>query len=132
MMKTLLVAPVLFAAACATDTTYPDQAEAPTTPVATTPIATAGDKLVIATGGTAGFAIADSTSVGLDGDASSGYAVEPAGDVWPNMKAPVYYVRALGGATLGSFEIQTNRGIASGLVESADLATASIVPADYQ
>lgn len=127
MTKTLLLAPVL-AAACM-DPSYPEPRDLPTTPVATTPVAAGA--AVIASGGTQGFAIADPTSIGVDGQASDGYQVEPAGNVWPNMVEPVYYVRAFGPG-LGSFEIATNHGIASGLVESADLAGVAIVPADYE
>ena len=55
MTKTLLVAPIPFAAACADS--YPSLPEAPTTPVDTAlSIARAGDAdVVIATGGTQGF-----------------------------------------------------------------------------
>jgi hypothetical protein len=131
MTKSMLVLPILFAAACV-DSTYPELQEAPTTPVETTQVATAGNApVVIATGGTQGFAIDDAASIGLEGNASDGYQVEPAGNAWPNMTKPLYWVRALR-AGLGSFEIITNKGIASGLVESSDVASVALVPADYQ
>jgi hypothetical protein len=128
--KALLVLPI-FAAACV-DPTYPELPEHPTTPVEITPVTNAGEApIVIATGGTQGFAIDDATSIGLAGDASDGYEVAPASRIWPNTVEPLYYVRAFE-TGLGSFEIITNHGIATGLVESADVASIAMVPADYQ
>jgi hypothetical protein len=129
--KSLLVLPALFAAACV-DPTYPELPETPDTPVETTQVARAGDApVVIATHGVQGFEIADPTSIGIDGLASDGYRVEPDGNVWPNMSKQLYWVRAQQ-AGVGTFEIITNQGIASGLVESADVANVALVPADYQ
>lgn len=131
MTKLALPAVVLPAvlAACV-DPVYPER-EVPTTPVEIEVTTRAGEgPLVIATGGTVELAIDDPTSVGLEGTASDGYRVEPAGLVWPNTRAPRYDVRALAPG-MGSFEIATNHGIATGLVESADLATVALVPADY-
>ena len=129
MSKSLLALP-LFAAACL-EPTYPELPETPTTPVETTQTARAGDaKVVIATGGVQGFAIDDRTSIGLEGFASDGYSVEPPKS-WPNLVEPLYHVRAHESG-LGSFEVITNHGIASGLVESAAIASIAIVPADYQ
>lgn len=129
MTKSLLLVPVL-AAACV-DPALPERPDAPTDPVDIAVTTRAGgDEVVIATGGIVELAIDDVTSVGLSGEATDGYRVEPAGLVWPNMKAPLYYVRAEAEGA-GSFEIATNHGIATGLVESADLATVALVPADY-
>jgi hypothetical protein len=110
------------------DPGYPELPEPPTTPIEIAPLA---PHAVIATGGVQGFAIDDATSIGLSGDASAGYRVEPAGKVWPNLVQPLYYVRAFESG-LGSFEIITNRGIATGLVESAEVASLALVPADYE
>lgn len=117
----------LLAAACM-DPTYPELSEPPTTPIEAAPVAPGH---AIALGGVQGFTIDDPTSVGLSGDASDGYQVEPAGRVWPNVVEPLYYVRALAPGH-GGFEIVTNHGIATGLVESAAVASVALVPADYQ
>src|SRR5687768_17312821 len=126
MSKSLLALP-LFVAACL-EPSYPELPEPPTTPVETTQTARAGSEpVVIATGGGQGIAIAERTSIGLEGLASDGYTVEPP-NAWPNLVEPLYLVRAHQSG-LGSFEIITNHGIASGLVESAALATITLVPA---
>lgn len=127
---TKLVLPIVLVTACVAPE-YPDAPTNPTTPVEIAPTAATDSEFVIATGGTLGFAIDDVTSIGLSGTASNGYQVEPHARVWPNTTQPLYYVRALAAGS-GWFEIATNRGIASGLVESADVAEVAIVPAGYE
>ncbi|HEU0032906.1 MAG TPA: hypothetical protein VFQ53_19875 [Kofleriaceae bacterium] len=130
MSRSSLVLPLALVAAC-TDAPA-DLPPDPTTPVDVTPVAQLpGDQLVIATGGAQGFAIDDALSVGYAGDATAGFTVEPDGAVWPNTRRPLYWVHAEAAAT-GSFEIATNHGIASGLVEAADLASVAFVPTSYQ
>jgi hypothetical protein len=127
MTKSLLALPLLVTACM--DTTYPEQRPTPTTPIDATPTATIEDN-VIATGGVQRFET-DKSAIGLEGFASDGYTVEPPRGIWPNLNAPVYDVRALESGT-GTFEIITSRGIATGIVESADIASIRAVPTDYQ
>lgn len=129
MSKTLLALPLL-AAACL-EPSYPEPRDTPTTPIEAIEAARVGTgPAVIATGGVQTFAI-EVPSIGLEGNASDGYAVEPPKGIWPNTIAPRYDVRAFE-TGVGSFEIITSQGIATGLVESADVASVRLVPADYQ
>lgn len=123
----LLVLP-LFAAACLAGEPPVDERPSPTTPIAFEATTAADGKLHVATGGAALVTIPD--TVGLAGEATSGFSVAPVGDVWPNLGAPSYLVRAEH-AGVGSFEIDTNRGIASGLVHAEDIAEVDLGPADY-
>jgi hypothetical protein len=129
MMKAALLATVL--AACASDGIDADHPD-PTTPVASTVTTTAGDTPVVARGGAMVVHVEDQTAIGLDGNASAGYVVEPYELVrWPNTISTDYWVRAEIAGT-GSYDIVTSKGIASGLVWSADLARVEILPARYQ
>lgn len=124
MTKALLVLPILLAA-CAE---APGELAAPTTaPLAFT---TLGDGSIVATGGYQVVAIADRAQAGLSATASDGYDVEPVGGAWPNMVSPEYHVRALAAGS-GAFAIATSHGIASGILESADVARIALVPVDY-
>lgn len=129
MMKAALFATVL--AACADDgidAAHPD----PTTPIASTVTTTAGATPVVARGGAMVVHVVDQTAIGLDGNASAGYAVEPyERAAWPNTISTDYWVRATIAGT-GSYDIVTSKGIASGLVWSADLARVAILPARYE
>ncbi len=127
MTKSLLLLPLLVAA-CVDE--YRELPADPTTPVETRPLE-AGDAAIIATGGTQGFAIDDPLSVGLSGETTGDFEIETADHVWPNTRKPEYFVRALASG-VGSFEIFTNRGIASGSVESAAVANVTLVPASYE
>ena len=121
MMKTLLVLPVLLAA-CADSTPTANLSDTPSNPVAFQELHAGAAPAAIATGGIQVITIPDDpNSVGWSGTASGGFAVEPFGDVWPNMVKPEYHVRALGDDT-GTFSIQTDHGIASGTVTSAEVA----------
>ncbi len=124
MTKALLVLPVLVAACAEAPTALPPPTGAP---IAFTVL---GNPQVVATGGYQTVTIGDVAEAGLSGTASDGYAVEPYGDVWPNMQKPEYHVRALAAGT-GTFSIATSHGVASGGIESADVARIALVPVDY-
>ena len=134
-MSKAAVAPFLvtvLVAAC-TDEPIGVQPDSPTTPIAAVPTTTVeGHKLVVATGGAASVAIADTASIGLSGEATPGFAVEPYElDRWPNTISPEYLIRAyVAGA--GAYEIVTSKGIATGLVHSADVAKVALLPARYE
>ena len=119
------VALLVLVAACA-------DAPNPLPPTTTAPISftVLGNPQIIATGGYQTVTIDDASQAGLSGTASDGYDVEPFGDVWPNMIKPEYHVRALAAGT-GTFAIATSKGVASGTVESADVARIALVPIDY-
>ncbi len=131
MTKAALLASVLLTA-CATDGIDAPVPE-PTTPIAAEPATVVdGAEIVVATGGALAVRIPDKTSIGLAGNASAGYAVEPyERNLWPNTISPEYWVRA-NVAGEGSYEIVTSKGIATGLVKSADLAQIALVPAAYE
>lgn len=130
MMKAALLATVL--AACATDGIDAEH-ETPTTPLAATATTTvAGHDIVVATGGALAVRVEDKASIGLSGSASRGFAVEPYEiDRWPNTISPEYFVRANVAGT-GSYEIVTSKGIATGVVRSAEIAKVALVPAHYE
>ena len=120
MLKSLLVLPVLLVA-CTEATPYVDLTDSPSNPVAFDQLEVDDAPAAIATGGVQVISIAnDPVVVGWSGNASAGFEVEPDGDIWPNTRAPVYRVRALGEGP-GTFSIQTNDGIASGAVTAAEL-----------
>lgn len=121
MMTKLLVLPVLLVA-CADSTPTVDLSDSPSNPVAFDELHAGAAPAAIATGGIQVVTIPnDPNSVGWSGTASGGFAVEPFGDTWPNMVKPEYHVRALAAGT-GTFSIQTDHGIASGTVTSAEVA----------
>jgi hypothetical protein len=127
MMKSLLLVPVLVAA-CADAPSYPVPSDSPSTPVAFDQLRVDGADAPIATGGIQVISIPDPTSVGWSGQASSGFAVEPYASVWPETQKPEYHVVALADGS-GTFSIQTQHGIASGQVTSADVARVDAQPA---
>jgi hypothetical protein len=130
MMKAAAIASLVFATACV-DGIGEEPAD-PTTPLTATVLSgVPGHKLVIATGGAATLRIEDKRALGLEGNASQGYAVTPTnGNVWPHI-AFDYFVHAnVSGA--GSYEIITSRGIATGLVHSAPIATTKLLPFRYE
>jgi len=121
MLKSLLLVPVLVAA-CADAPTYNVPTDTPSNPIAFDQLQAGTAPAMIATGGVQVISIPnDPNSVGWSGTASAGYAVEPYADIWPNTRKPEYHVRALGDGT-GTFSIQTDHGIASGSVTSAEVA----------
>ncbi|MDQ3339301.1 MAG: hypothetical protein M4D80_29405 [Myxococcota bacterium] len=130
MLKAALLVTVL--AACATEGIGAEH-ETPTTPLsATTMTSVSGHDVIVATGGALAVRLEDKTSIGLSGSASQGFAVEPYElDRWPNTISPEYWVRA-NVAGVGSYEIVTSKGIATGLVHSADIARVTLVPAHYE
>jgi hypothetical protein len=118
-------------AACATDGVGAEH-PVPTTPVASTVTTTAGETPVVARGGAMVVHVEDQTAIGLDGNASAGFVVEPYELArWPNTISTDYWVRAEIAGT-GSYDIVTSKGIATGPVWSADLARVAILPARYQ
>src|SRR5690242_17275428 len=120
MTKSLLVLPLLLAA-CTDATPTVDLSDSPSTPVAFDQLEVDGAPAAIAIGGVQVISIPnDPLSVGWSGRASTGFDVEPYGDIWPNTRAPVYRVRALADSA-GTFAIQTDHGIASGAVTGAEL-----------
>ena len=123
---------VMFLAACAADGIEAEHAT-PTTPLVATVTSTAdGAKPIVATGGALAVRIEDTAAIGLEGNASAGYRVEPFEiDRWPNTISPEYWVRA-NVSGMGSYEIVTSKGIASGVVHSADIASVALVPAAYE
>jgi hypothetical protein len=128
MLKAAAFATVLAACADGVGPEHPD----PTTPVASTVTTTVGDTPVVARGGAMVVHVDDPTAIGLDGNASAGYVVEPYELArWPNTISVDYWVRAQI-AGMGSYDIVTSKGIASGLVWSADLAHVAILPARYE
>lgn len=130
MTKASLLVSVL--AACTTEG-LPAEHEAPTTPVASKAItAVEGHEIVVATGGALAVHVVDQASIGLEGNASDGYEVEPYEvDRWPQTISTDYFVRAHV-AGMGSYEIVTSKGIATGIVKSADVARVELVPASYE
>jgi hypothetical protein len=131
MTKAALLLTVL-AAAC-TDDPIAEQRETPTTPIPARPTASVeGHALIVATGGAAAVVIEDRAAIGFSGDATPGYAVEPYElDRWPNTISPEYWIRAHVAGT-GAYEIVTSKGIATGLVHSADVARVAVLPASYE
>ena len=120
MMKSLLLVPVLVAA-CADAPSYPVPSDSPSNPIAFDQLRVDGADAPIATGGIQVVTIPDPSSVGWSGQATSGFAVEPYASVWPETQKPEYHVVALADGS-GTFSIQTQHGIASGSVSSADVA----------
>jgi hypothetical protein len=126
MRHSTLALPALLASlaallvACADSPTYAVQSDAPATPIAFDALTVDGASAPIATDGVQVISIPDPLSVGWSGSASSGFDVEPFGDVWPNTRKPEYRVRALG-AGAGTFSIQTEHGVASGEVASTEV-----------
>ncbi len=131
-MWKLVALPLALAACVDVDApTYARLPDPPTTPITSRLLQTVANRpVVIATGGTLTVAIDDPTSIGWSGAATTGFTVEPF-TAWPNTQRPEYWVRALGAGT-GSYTIATNRGIAVGTVDSAPVATVTLVPPDYQ
>src|SRR4051812_8272066 len=121
MMKALVLIPLVFATACVGESTYGQLADPPTTPIEFTQLHVHDQPIVVATGGVQKIMIPDPNSIGWSGHASEGFEVEPYGDIWPNQRKPEYRVRALA-ATHGDFSIATERGLAAGTVQSAELA----------
>lgn len=138
MMKASLLVSVLLAA-CTTEG-LPVEHETPSTPVASQAITVVdGQELVVAKGGAVAVHVVDQTAIGLEGNASDGYKVEPYEvDRWPQTISTDYFIRALrapGRANvsgMGTYEIVTSKGIATGLVKSADVARVELVPANYE
>ena len=129
MTKAALLVTVL--AACATDGIEADH-PTPTTPIEATVTSRVGDRALVAAGGVMSVRIEDKTAIGLEGNASPGFEVSPFElDRWPNTISPEYWVRANVAGT-GSYEIVTSKGIATGLVHSADLVRVALVPAHYE
>jgi len=132
LLAATLVSPVLFAAACVGEAPAPDTTELPSAPIAFDARHAADQPIVIATGGTETVSFSDpDVIVGWSGSASAGFELSPALDIWPSVREQRYQIRALGGAT-GAFSIQTNTGVASGSLASADVAAVTLVPASYR
>lgn len=132
LLAATLVSPVLFAAACVGEAPAPDTSELPTTPIAFDARHAADQPIVIATGGTETVSFSDpAVLVGWSGTVTAGFELSPALDIWPSVREQSYQIRALGGAT-GAFSIQTNTGVASGSLASADVAAVTLVPASYR
>jgi hypothetical protein len=119
-------------AACTTEG-IPVERETPSTPVASKEITVVeGHEIVVATGGALAVHVEDQASIGLEGSASDGYAVEPYEvNRWPQTISTDYFVRA-NVSGMGSYEIVTSKGIATGIVKSADVARVELVPANYE
>jgi hypothetical protein len=119
-------------AACTTEG-LPVERETPSTPVASKAItAVEGHAIVVAAGGALAVHVEDQAAIGLEGSASDGYAVEPYEvNRWPQTISTDYVVRA-NVAGIGSYEIVTSKGIATGIVKSADVARVELVPANYE
>ncbi|HUJ60197.1 MAG TPA: hypothetical protein VLX92_16940 [Kofleriaceae bacterium] len=125
-MRKTIALPAVLLAACAETPSYAPLQPLPTSPVAYDTLDHAGAApIVIAIGGTLDIAIPDPGSIGVSGDASPGFEVEPHDGAWPNMKVPDYAIRALGPGT-GTFSIATDHGIASGTVEAAEVERVAI------
>ena len=129
-MKASLLVSVL--AACATEG-LPVEGETPSTPVASKTITIVeGQEIVVAKGGAVAVHVVDQTAIGLEGTASDGFAVEPYEvNRWPQTISTDYFVRA-NVAGMGTYEIVTSKGIATGLVKSAEVARVELVPANYE
>jgi hypothetical protein len=130
MMKASLLALTL--AACTTEG-LPVEGETPSTPVESKAITVVdGHEIVVAQGGALAVHVIDQASIGLEGNASDGYAVEPYEiNRWPQTISTDYFVRA-NVAGMGTYEIVTSKGIATGLVKSAEVARVELVPANYE
>ncbi len=125
-MRQALLALTVLVAACAEAPSYRPLPALPDSPVAFEPLQRAGDApIVIATGGTEVISIADPASIGVSGDASDGFEVEPHDQAWPNMREPTYALRALAPGA-GSFSIATDHGSASGSLAAADVARVAL------
>lgn len=125
MSKVLLVLPVLVAA-CVETPSYRPQPGLPDTPVAFESLQRAGDApIVIATGGVEVISISDPASIGVSGESSDGFEIDPHDHAWPNMKQATYALRALQPGD-GDFAIATDHGIASGPLAAADVARVAL------
>ena len=130
MSKPLLLVPVLLAACV--DAPALDNSELPATPIGFQQLQLGDAPLVIATGGTQTVSFSDVSTIGWSGTASTGFELVPFADIWPATREQQYRVRAVTADGTGTFAIQTNRGIASGTVTSADVAKLALLPASYQ
>jgi len=133
MSKTLLALPALLVVGCIDgQAPAPEATDRPTTPITFDQLHIGDQAIVIATGGTQTVSIADLQTIGFSGDATSGFELEPFAGIWPNVRKQEYRVRAVSSEQAGTFSIQTNKGIASGPVDSAEVARVALVPASYQ
>ncbi|HEY4238677.1 MAG TPA: hypothetical protein VGM88_02635 [Kofleriaceae bacterium] len=122
-----LIGAAALATACTDDSTDPT---APATELAAAPLTTAdGAPLVVATGGTVEIAIDDAASIGTSAETTGGLTIEPTTQAWPST-APTYWLRAVSAAG-GTYEISTNHGAVIDSLAAADIASASVAPADY-
>ncbi len=129
----LLALPVVFAVGCIdSQAPAPDTSELPTTPITFDELHVGDQTIVIATGGTQTVSIANLQTIGFSGGTTSGFELEPFAGIWPNVRKQEYRVRAVSSEQTGTFSIQTNKGIAAGPVDSAEVVRIALVPANYQ